>query len=879
MQLKFHIHYITKSDENLFVNINGKEFAMRCAHSGWWIIEISETGKSEIKYFYSIKNSDGEEIVAEWRKNHKIKLNKSTEIYDIYDVWFGLDDSQPFYSAAFTDIINKRNIKKINQKIYANAVEFRVNAPQISNKFSLAIAGNNDVLGNWKNPLKMHDDEFPLWKITLDTTKLQLPFEFKFLLINNKTNEIIEWEEGDNRQFYANSFSNSEQKIFTFETSLGSRNAWRGSGTAIPVFALRTENSCGIGDFSDLKLFIDWLKKTNQTLLQILPINDSCAFFDYRDSSPYSAISMYALHPIYINLQAMGKLPAEKQAEYEKISAQLNKSKVVDYEKVIKTKWKFFKEIFNYCGNDCLKSAAYKDFFNKNSFWLKPYAMFCTLRDKFKSPEFNSWKSYEKFEKTDLKKFEKDYEKSLQFYCFLQYHADKQMSEVSKYARQNGIILKGDITIGVGRNSVETWTEPQNFNLENQAGAPPDAFSVNGQNWEFPTYNWDAMQKNGYSWWTNRLKKMAEYFDAYRIDHVLGFFRIWEIPFHSLQGLLGHFNPALPYSLHELQQQGLAMDAQRYLNPYIRCNFINEIFGKNSDYIIKTFFDEIDSDILQFNSDFDTQHKIDTFFKDKNDEQTQLLKSQLFTLINNVLFVEDAVKKNHFHPRIAAHLSTTYKQLDADKKQAFDRIYNEFYYRRNNELWRKKAMEKLPPLICATNMLACCEDLGMIPECVPDVINALQLLSLEVQRMPKKINTDFANSETYPYFSVCTTSTHDTSTLRSWWKENAANTQKYYNQILHQHGDAPEICTGEIVEKILKKHLKSPSMFAVFPFQDWLGIDEKLRRKNEDDERINVPSKPANSWRYRMHITIEKLLKEDEFNAKIKQLIELRIEN
>ncbi|MDR1984648.1 MAG: 4-alpha-glucanotransferase [Prevotellaceae bacterium] len=874
MLLKFHIHYFTKFGENLFINVNNKAFAMQYVDCGWWIVEITETLKSTVNYFYSVKNKDDIEVISEWRKNHKIKLDKSTEIYDIYDVWFGIDDAQPFYSVAFTNIINKRNHKKYCNEIYEKTLEFRVNAPQISPKFTLAITGNNNELGNWTKPVKMQDDEFPVWKLKIDAAKLQFPFEFKFVLADTETDKIVEWEEEDNRQFITNNFSDNEHKIYAFTTSLCCKNSWRGSGTAIPVSSLRTENGCGIGEFLDLKKMIDWLKKTNQVLLQILPINDSCAFFDYRDSSPYTSISMYALHPIYINLQAMGKLSVEKQSKYEKQKKQLNNSQIVDYEKVIKTKWIFFKEIFTKDRDTCLKSASYKDFFYKNSFWLKPYAIFCTLRDKFKTPDFNLWKGYEKFSKTDISKFEKNNSKSIEFYYFLQYHANKQLQEVSKYARKNGIILKGDIPIGIARNSVETWTEPEYFDMQTQAGAPPDAFSQNGQNWEFPTYNWDAMQKNNYRWWINRFRKMSEYFDAYRIDHVLGFFRIWEIPFHSLQGFLGHFNPSLPYSTHELKQRGLTMDTQRYAKPYIRRHFIVDIFGKYTDDACKIFFNETDKDAFEFKSEFDTQRKIEEYLENEicDDDKKQILKSGLFSLINNVLFIEDAVKKNHFYPRIAAQLSSAYFELDDCTKQKFNVLYDEFYYRRNKELWKSQAMKKLPVLLSASNMLACCEDLGMIPDCVPEVINNLRILSLEVQRMPKNIDTDFANPEHYPYYSVCTTSTHDISTLRGWWKENRKRTQQYYNQILHQHGDAPEICTGKIAENILTEHLKSPAMFAVFPLQDWLAVDENLRRKNEDEERINIPANVSNCWQYRMHVTIEKLLKEDEFNEKIKKL-------
>ncbi|MDR2292911.1 MAG: 4-alpha-glucanotransferase [Prevotellaceae bacterium] len=878
MRLKLHIHYITKFGENLFVKIENREFAMHYAGSGFWSVEISEIGKSSIKYFYFVKDSAGKETASEWRKNHTLKLNHSTEVYEIHDIWYGIGNAQPFYSAAFTNIVNKRNKKKCNDEIHEKILEFRVNAPTISKENSLAITGNGNISGNWINVLKMHDDEFPLWKIKIDAAKLQFPFEFKFVLVENKTDKIIAWEEGNNRRFYANNFSHNEHKIYEFETSLANVNSWRGAGTAIPVFSLRTENSCGAGDFCDLKIFVDWLKKTGQVLLQILPVNDSCAFFDHRDSSPYNAISMYALHPVYINLQEMGKLSGENQLKYEKIKNRLNKLKSVDYAKVIKVKWMFFKELFRLNGNDCLESASFKQFFNENSFWLKPYAMFCVLRDKFKTPDFNTWKNYENFKNINTHKFEKEHEKAIRFYFFLQYHADRQMKSASKYAHKNGIILKGDIPIGIARNSVETWTEPEYFNLENQAGSPPDAFATKGQNWEFPTYNWNKIHEDSYSLWIKRLKKMAEYFDAFRIDHILGFFRMWEIPLQSLQGLLGRFNPAFPYSAQELQQCRLPINSA-YLKPCFRYDFICKMFAEKANCVIQTFFDKTDNDILQFKPDFDTQRKIDNFFKNKHDEQTETLKSALFSLINDVLFIEDEYKKNHFHPRIAAQSSTAYRQLDNTKKQIFNSIYDEFYYSRNNELWKSEAMKKLPALIGATNMLACCEDLGMRPDCVPEIINRLQIMSLEIQRMPKNRNADFGNAATWSYHSVCTTSTHDTSTLRCWWKEDRTKIQKYYNEILHLHGEAPVTCSGAIIEMILTEHLKSPSLFAVFPLQDWLAVDENIRRKNEDEERINIPANISNCWQYRMHITIENLMKEDDFNAKIKKLASRKINN
>ena len=170
----------------------------------------------------------------------------------------------------------------------------------------------------------------------------------------------------------------------------------------------------------------------------------------------------------------------------------------------------------------------------------------------------------------------------ISIYYFIQFHLHLQLLEATNYARANGVVLKGDIPIGISRNSVEAWTEPHYFNLNGQAGAPPDDFSVNGQNWGFPTYNWEVMEQDDYSWWMKRFRKMSEYFDAYRIDHILGFFRIWEIPMHAVHGLLGQFVPSLPMSREEIESYG-----------------------------------------LPFREEFDTQRKVETFFAGKTDADSR----------------------------------------------------------------------------------------------------------------------------------------------------------------------------------------------------------------------------------------------------------------
>ena len=183
-------------------------------------------------------------------------------------------------------------------------------------------------------------------------------------------------------------------------------------------------------------------------------------------------------------------------------------------------------------------------------------------------------------------------------------------------------------------------------------------------------------------------------------------------------------------------------------------------------------------------------------------------------------------------------------------------------------------MEKLPALVDATNMMCCGEDLGMVPDCVGPVMQNLGILSLEVQRMPKDPKIEFGYTNLYPYACVCTTGSHDTSTIRGWWREDRATSQKYYNHILWKQGAAPEELGGELCGTIVNNHLLSPAILTILPLQDWLSMDERLRKADVDSERINIPAIPNHYWRYRMHLSLEQLLGESELNATIKSMVE-----
>ena len=588
---------------------------------------------------------------------------------------------------------------------------------------------------------------------------------------------------------------------------------WKAAGTAVPVFSLRSGKGFGIGEFSDLKLLAEWAARTGQKILQLLPVNDTKMTDSWFDSYPYNANSTYALHPQFVNLEAAG---LEPDAEYENLRDELNALPQVDYERVNKAKIAYLRRLYDKNWKNVAETDEYFLFFQENAHWLKPYAVFCCLRDEFGTADFHQWKEWSEASEQKIKEYSESHSAEVSFWYFVQYHLDRQLSDACRYAHSLGVVLKGDLPIGVSRTSADAWLYPDLFHLDSCAGAPPDAFSSDGQNWGFPTYDWEAMSRDGYAWWKSRLTKMSEYFDAFRIDHILGFFRIWEIPLGVPGGMLGHFQPALPYAEAELAAAGFDMSDSRVA--------LRDVLAGDSD----------------------------------------------------VLFIEDTRKPGFFHPRIAAQNTQVYSGLSEEMKSRYDTIYEDFFYRRHNAFWKASALGKLPDLLSSTGMLACGEDLGMIPASVPEVMSQLKILSLEIQRMPKAFGKTFDDPASYPYMSVCTTSTHDMSPLRAWWNEDRALAQRFWTEVLGGDGEAPLDCNPEICRRIVLQHLESPSMLAILPVQDWLSTDWGLRYHGApEDERINVPADSRHYWRYRMHVSLEELLAADEFNEGLRTMIAL----
>ena len=800
--------------------------------------------------------------------------------YILDDFWKDLPQESYLYSSAFSGDYQSANSIKTMAPADCS-ITFRALCPCLHHKHQqLGICGRGAALGNWdcKQTVLMEEIQANEWTVTLNAASLEFPLEYKFVACNADTKEVEEWEAHNNRLLCIDGMKKGEIYLTPESEVRFTSSARKVAGTAIPVFSLRSEGSFGVGDFGDLKKLIDWAVSTHQQAIQILPINDTTITNTWMDSYPYNSISIYAFHPMYIDLRQLGKLKdKEALAFYEEKRKELNALPQIDYEAVNNTKRAYLKSMYQQTGKKVLASAEFKKFFKENEHWLLPYAAFSYLRDQYGTPNFSQWPEHNEYHADEIAAMcipESDCYEEIAFYYYIQYNLHIQLLDAGNYAREKGIIFKGDIPIGISRNSVEAWIEPYYFNMNGQAGAPPDAFSTNGQNWGVPTYNWDVMEKDDYQWWQKRFRKMAEYFTAYRIDHILGFFRIWEIPSHSVHGLLGQFVPALPMSVDEIQSYGLTFQKDFMTKPFINENILNRIFGEKADRVKETFVQHCHDDIYEMHSEFDTQRKVEAYFAERKDEESRNICEGLYTLISNVLFVPDRKHPSMYHPRIAVQNDFIFEVLSPEEKEVFNRLYNHYYYQRHNQFWYQEAMKKLPILTQSTSMLVCGEDLGMVPDCVPWVMEQLQILSLEIQRMPKNPQHEFGHVWEYPYRSVCTISTHDMATLRGWWEEDYEQTCRYYNQVLGHWGEVPTAAPGWVCEEIVRNHLECPSLLCILSFQDWLSMDEEIRYPNVDAERINVPANPRHYWRYRMHLTLEELMKSNKFNEKMKEMID-----
>ncbi len=869
MKLKFSIHYHTSWGESLHVSIDfhsqdgtvrHQNLLMQTEDGELWTLETAalmsrQHPLSHIVYAYQLENADGEVLRREWDLLARIYRYDASKDYIFHDEWRDRPLPLHLYSAAYQTTVHGQHgeqVRALPLPLFRRTVIFRISAPQLKPGQLVAVCGSHPAIGSWNTSryLKMEYAGQQEWMLSVNVQGWLFPIEYKYVVVDAKSHELVAWEEGDNR---VASISQPEgmspelpdgQVLVLYGGHLRLREeSWRAAGVSIPVFSLRSEHSYGVGDFGDLRRMVDWAVATGMKFIQTLPVNDTTTDGHWHDSYPYNIVSVFALHPHYVDLEAAGTLRSKTlTTQFQRRRQELNALPYSDYEAVDRVKSEYLHALFAEQGSKVVNSKDYKDFVSANEDWLEPYA---------------KWRAGSAGTE--------------QYFMYVQYLLHTQLKAAADYARSKGVVLKGDLPIGVSADSVEVSRHPEYFNLDSQTGAPPDRFSQQGQNWGFPTFRWSdellAMQRR-------RLQHMSQYFDALRIDHVLGFFRVWEIPADAVYGLLGHFSPALPLTVGEIEYFGLPFRKELFTKPFINDRLIERLFGIHAQYVRENCLVRKAYNLYDLRAEYDTQRKVATRFADCHDENSLWIREGLMRLISDVLFVEDPRQPEMYHPRIGVINEPIYDALSGEEKDAFLRLYNNYFYQRHSFFWGQQALKRLPAMLKGCPMLVCAEDLGMLPDCVEPVLDQLRILTLEIQQMPKQQGFEFAHLDANPIRSVATISTHDMSPLRLWWQENPEHRQRYFVTMLQKEGRAPEQLPAHLAEEVIARHLYCPSMLCILQLQDWLAMDSELRRKSPQEERINVPSDPYNRWQYRMHLTIEQLLAAVKFNNKVRTMIQ-----
>ena len=901
MKLKFSIHYSTAWGQGLYIAINyhaddGRTrshlLAMNTDDGEVWTLETSvmesrQRPVSAISYVYQVMDGEGHLLRREWDKVPRLYAFDSTRDYVFPDRWRDAPLQTHLYAEPYhICALGKRHqpVEALRLPLFRRTVVFRVSAPQLRAGESVGLCGSHPAMGSWSPSrfLRMNPVGDGEWMLSVNIEGMPLPLEYKYVVVDDKTSRLTAWEEGDNRSTLDAEMRDGMVLVLYGEALRVSEPLWGAAGVAVPVFSLRTENSCGVGDFGDLRSMVDWASSVGMKVIQLLPVADTTTMHSWTDSHPYNIISAFALHPHYLDISQLPPLhDEERMTALARQRRELNALDFSDYMAVDRVKGAYVDAVFEENGAEILSSQDYQAFVRENETWLLPYAAFCILRDTYHTARYGDWGEYATYDEGRIRSFLEAHATECDRICFVQYFLHQQLKAASEYAHAHGIALMGDLPVGVYRDSVETWCHPDFFDLDAQIGTPPDQENIGGQNWGFPPYRWtdsegrdDIGATTGiYGWFRQRLHHLEQYFDALRIDHAVGYFRIWEIPGHAVLANMGHFAPALPLSEEEITRYGMVFRRELLTRPFINDRILERLFGIHTAYVKEHFLVKQSYGLYALRQDFDTQVKVRDYFGGLTDENSLWIRDGLYRLIANVLFLEDMHTPGMYHPRFMVYNEPVYEMLSGEEKDAFMRLYNNYYYERHNSFWAEGAVRRLSAILSETRMLVCAEDLGLLPACVPQVLDRLRILSLEIQSMPKQPGYEFSHLEVNPYRSVCTLSTHDMAPLRLWWEENIGRTQRFYATVLQQQGRAPHQLPPHLAEQVVARLMYCPSMACILQIQDWLAMDADLRGRNAADERINSPYDVYNQWKYRMRPTLEQLLAQQKLNQKIRTMI------
>ena len=677
------------------------------------------------------------------------------------------------------------------------------------------------------------------------------------------------------------------------------------TGVAVPLGALFTKDNPVIGEFPDLIPFANFCKDAGLGIIQLLPVNDTGT-----QSSPYSGLSAFALHPIYIRLNKIPGFDAlynsdEKfKTAYDTFFTENKFTLRYNYDNILNTKTSLLKQIYDNLpvGKTGTADQNFTDWIKANP-WVKTYAVYKNLKWNYMQASWKSWHDNDKNLTSEqiLKLWNtKAFKKEHLFYAWCQMIAANQFEEAVNEVHKMGLLLKGDMPILMNEDSCDAWAYPDFFNHNLRAGSPSDGENPSGQNWGFPTYNWKNLKSQNFSWWKQRLKTAAHYYDAYRLDHILGFFRIWAIPSDDCNALTGHTEPYSSFKIENLYELGFDDDRIRWLcRPHIPTSVVEDITWNRdvAHKILQTFCTRINNEELWlFDKSIKGSNSIRntdlSAFVDKQAEDK--IKSKLIEYWSNRTLLE--VSKNKFIPLWTYNQSTSWASLNDTEKESLEELFAQLA-KKNVNLWKKQADEIFDAITNGLKMIPCGEDLGVGISCVPQTMKKHKILGLRVVRWCRKWGEDgqpYISFKDYEPLSVTTTSVHDSSTIREWWNTEKESVTAFIKENAGAFGIQSEIAgtlfekeageieqsiqelartefTPEIAQIILKTSATSASQWFIPPLQDFLYMEKNLWLDKANDERINIPGTVTTfNWTYRMPCAIEELSGNKELINKIK---------
>jgi 4-alpha-glucanotransferase len=563
-------------------------------------------------------------------------------------------------------------------------------------------------------------------------------------------------------------------------------------------------------------------------------------------------MSAFALHPLYLRLDELTDAPDIRQ-QLDVFRTTHNHTSHFSYPKVLAFKMAILRTVYARYQHAIWTDERFRRWLH-DSPWVRTYAVFCTLKHAYGQQPWQDWPAWQEPTGPEIDAYFEAQSAETYFYAWTQWHLAHQLRQAVAALDAMGIALKGDLPALMPQDSADVWAHRPYFDLSVAAGAPPDMFSPLGQNWGFPVYVWEAHRRDGFRWWRTRLAHAAQFFHAIRLDHVLGFFRIWQIPLSEISGLLGHFAPSRLLSRSDL---AVRFDAGRirFLSiPHIPWHDLQREFPDAAERVCTRYFDPLPGEMLyNFKPELDNERTLADLPESEPVRAFLTARHRDRALIP---LAEDLFAPAWYFDTSSAYavLSTTEKQYMQDLAVA--------RLQESEIMWETQGRNLLEMITHATDMLVCAEDLGVVPACVPRTLHALGILSLRIERWAREYHKEgapYIDPTQYPRLSVCIPSVHDTSPLRAWWVEPGWD-KAAYARLLGLHDPLPAELTPWLCQRIIERQLTANSLLCIFQIQDLFALSEDLRIVEPQAERINVPGTISlTNWSYRVPVYIEDL--------------------